>query len=77
MKDFVDILSKGCNGDDYTSFKAEDEAIAFDGRAVGMSQLCQAERDGRILKKQKGEIRDEKNFNRYFMWLYDFYNGSL
>ena len=37
-------------GDEYKSFKTEDEAIAFDGRAVGMCKLCQTERDRRILK---------------------------
>lgn len=38
-------------GNDYKSFKTEDEVIAFDGRAVGMCKLCQIERDRRMLKE--------------------------
>lgn len=51
IEGFCTYTFKGMHyGDDYKLFKTEDEAIAFDGRAVGMCKLCQAERDRRILK---------------------------
>lgn len=37
----------------YKSFRTEDEAIAFDGRAVSMCKLCQAKRDHLLIKKSK------------------------
>lgn len=36
-------------GETYKAFKTEDEAIAFDGRAVSMCKLCLAKRDKKIL----------------------------
>ncbi len=42
---------KGCcqhtkgNCPDYLVFNSEDEALAYDGRAVGMCKLCQARRE--------------------------------
>lgn len=38
-------------GADYKLFKKEDEAIAFDGRAVGMCKLCQRRRDKMLKEK--------------------------
>ncbi len=32
-------------GDDYKCFSTEDEALAFDGRAVGMCKNCLRERE--------------------------------
>ena len=40
-------------GDSYKAFFTEDEAIAFDGRAVSLCKLCQKERDKRMLQNQK------------------------
>lgn len=40
----------------YKIFKTEDEAIAFDGRAVSMCKLCQAKRDKKILNSKEEKI---------------------
>ena len=43
-------------GETYKVFKTEDEAIAFDGRAVSMCKLCQAKRDKKILNSTEEKI---------------------
>lgn len=35
-----------CTG--FRSFDSEDEALAYDGRAVGMCKICQKERERRL-----------------------------
>jgi hypothetical protein len=40
------------DGNGYKCFSDEDEVLAFDGRAVSMCKLCQAERDKRMLKNK-------------------------
>lgn len=36
----------------YLSFDSEDEALAYDGRAVGLCKLCLAEREKRMEAKK-------------------------
>ena len=38
---------------DYIMFTTEDEALAYDGRAVGMCKLCQKRRE-QILRERNG-----------------------
>ena len=50
--------ARGVTG--YLPFSTEDEALAYDGRAVGMCKLCLAERDRRLM-----ENREKKEGDRY------------
>lgn len=46
-------------GENYKCFESEDEALAFDGRAVSMCKNCQQKRD-LLLKEKLNELKKEK-----------------
>ena len=44
---------------EYIPFETEDEALAYDGRAISMCKLCLAEREKRM--KSNGEFQQMRN----------------
>ena len=41
---------------DFLSFDSENEALAYDGRAVGLCKLCQKKREQIIKEKKRNEV---------------------